>query len=92
MSAKEFLIEAQMHSELINEAFAVLGPSMRQLSNMDGMERFGIAWQEANARLWAVIHLIQSERSGAPSEQLEKALLEARAFDQDGGLDPSNRH
>lgn len=74
---KDFLIQAQMHAECMNEA---LNEFFHSYPTAPSEDRKKVIEEELKARVWAVIYLIQSAHGWEMTEDAKQAIGEANAF------------
>ena len=70
----DFLIQAQMHAECLNEALCEL------FIKSPSEDRKKVIEAEMAARVWAVIYLIRASRGSELSEDAMQVIREACAF------------
>ena len=70
----DFLIQAQMHAECLNEALCEL------FIKSPSEDRKKVIEAEMAVRVWAVIYLIQASRGSELSEDAMQVIREACAF------------
>lgn len=74
---EDLLIEAQMHAECLNEAWCELKEYFVPITP----ERREVVEAEISSRIWAVILLVQQQRTGGNlSDDAKAAIREANAY------------
>lgn len=91
MINNHMLFEAQMHAECLNEAWCEL----MGIGGAVSAERQKVIEAEISVRVWAVIYLIQAQRTGDLSEDAKETIKEANrfnGFDVDDSVNIAGAH